>query len=386
MAALVRAHAVDNTVVVTFGNERQKHFTLNWVHHLQQIGVGGLLVGMMNSKPAAPKYVQIARSLRAHGVGVYTVNSAEVKRQPQGGRWFHVLPLLRTGARVLLSDSDAVWLRDPRPYFRALEAAHPRLDFAVSTDAQFGTDGRRLGADGGGGKRRRHGARAGASGAATTPSDDLDVEDFGHCWQSMNIGVMFFPPGPSAGVGRAGAMRAMEEATAHLSMEGNLGRVDQGPINYRWKHGAGGGAAAWRWKRQLHRVKDGSGKRLCGLCNGTVVAGVLPAAQFTNTLTHSVLKLWEVARVTPFVVHATWMRRQEEPWKRMRLRQARAAQARPPRGTAPPPTAPPPPTARRASARARRPRASSRTTRASPRRCSRCPRSSSVRCPPTTSS
>ena len=60
MAALVRAHAVDNTVVVTFGNERQKHFTLNWVHHLQQIGVGGLLVGMMNSKPAAPKYVQIA--------------------------------------------------------------------------------------------------------------------------------------------------------------------------------------------------------------------------------------------------------------------------------------------------------------------------------------
>ena len=41
MAALVRAHAVDNTVVGTFGNERQKHFTLNWVHHLQQIGVGG---------------------------------------------------------------------------------------------------------------------------------------------------------------------------------------------------------------------------------------------------------------------------------------------------------------------------------------------------------
>ena len=129
---------------------RQAHLTENWVYHLQRVGVGGLLVGMMNSKPAAPKYVQIARSLRAHGVGVYTVNSAEVKRQPQGGRWFHVLPLLRTGARVLLSDSDAVWLRDPRPYFRALEAAHPRLDFAVSTDAQFGTDGRRLSADGGG--------------------------------------------------------------------------------------------------------------------------------------------------------------------------------------------------------------------------------------------
>ena len=57
-------------------------------------------------------------------MGVYTVNSPEVAVQPQGGRWFHVLPLLQTGVRVLLSDSDAVWLRNPLPYFRLLEERH----------------------------------------------------------------------------------------------------------------------------------------------------------------------------------------------------------------------------------------------------------------------
>ena len=51
-------------------------------------------------------------------------------------------------------------------------------------------------------------------------------------------------------------------------MEGNLGRVDQGPINYRWKHGAGGGAAAWRWKRQLHR---------CGTARASGSAGCATA-------------------------------------------------------------------------------------------------------------
>ena len=95
----------------------------------------------------------------------------------------------------------------------------------------------------------------------------------------MNIGVLAFAPGPEPGVGRLGAMRLMEEAMAHLSEEGNLGRVDQGPLNYRWKHGAKG----WRWARQLHAVRDASGPRLCGLVNGSVVGGVLPSAQFCNT-------------------------------------------------------------------------------------------------------
>ena len=91
----------------------------------------------------------------------------------------------------------------------------------------------------------------------------------------MNIGVMFFPPGR-----RPGTLRTLEEATTHLSQENNLHRVDQGPLNYRWKFGAG----KWKWPRQLHAVRDASGSRLCGLVNGSVVGGVLPAAQVWGQL------------------------------------------------------------------------------------------------------
>ena len=65
VGALVRKHAVDNTVVVTFGNDKQRHFTENWVYHLQQLGVGGLLVGMMSMQPSQPTYVALATQLRA---------------------------------------------------------------------------------------------------------------------------------------------------------------------------------------------------------------------------------------------------------------------------------------------------------------------------------
>ena len=262
--ALVRRHAVQNTVVVTFGNMRQAHLTENWVYHLQRVGVGGLLVGMMNMSPEQPRYVALASKLRALGVGVYCVNSPQVRRQPQGGRWFHVLPLLRTGARVLLSDSDVVWMRDPRPYLATLEALHPKLDFTVSSDAQGGTDGRRLGdatmggrggRDRGPGGRRRRRWRSAGGGAEAAAADggfsvhadpnDLDVENFGQCWVSMNIGIMHFPPGA-----RPGTLASMEQAVTHLSEDNNLGRVDQGPINYRWKHGAG----KWKWPQELYAV------------------------------------------------------------------------------------------------------------------------------------
>ena len=368
--ALVRRHAVDNTVVVTFGNAKQAIFTENWVYHLRRLGVGGLLVGMMNQRSTEARYVHFAAKLRAIGVGVYTVNSPEVLRQPQGGRWFHVLPLLATGARVLLSDSDVAWLRDPLPYFRQLEAAHPALDFTVSSDAQGGSDGRRLpqlpsslvsGSVAGGhesaveaeavwsgGRRQRRraarlarvgptgwrGARRGRDGGGgggdgggdggERVSDrgqdgDLDVEAFGHCGgPSLNIGIMHFPPGR-----RPGTLLAMQEAVAHLSSEGNLGRVDQGPINFRWRFGAGkaGMAGYFRWRHPLHPVRDATGARLCGFCNGSSVGGVLPSAQFCNTLTHSVLQLWKQREVRPYAVHATWMRQQRMEFKLMRLRE-----------------------------------------------------------------
>ena len=212
-------------------------------------------------------------------------------------------------------------MRDPRPYLRMLERLHPKMDFAVSSDSQGVTDSRgarsdpadRAAAGGagesgatGGAQRAPNGRAQGIDAEASRllrEAVDLDIASRQLCWVSMNIGIMLFPPG------RPGALTAITEATTHLASEGNLRRVDQGPINYRWKHGAGD----WRWKRELFPVRDRSGRRLCGLTNGTSVAAVLPVAQFCNTLTHSVLQLWKGAGVRPFAVHATWMRQQREP-------------------------------------------------------------------------
>ncbi len=350
LQTLVQTVRHRNTIVATFTNTRQAHFTTNWVHHLRAANVKPLLVGVMNVRLKDAKYAALASQLRAHDVGVYTVNSPHVRKNPQGGRWFHVLPLLSTGVRLILSDSDAVWMRDPIPYFIALERRHPTLDVAVSSDAQGGTDGgvfdlarprgaspeANVFADQADRRKKKHGSHGGrrhtpsralrrrhrraAKRAAAARADiepmqvELDLEEAGQCWQSLNIGIMAFPPG-----GRAGSLRLMQEAERHLSEPGNLARVDQGPLNYRWKTGS----SSWKWARGLTGERDDAGKRLCSLVNGTVMGGVLPTAQFGNTLTHSVLQLGRAEGVDPYVVHATYMRSQKESFKVSRLREAR---------------------------------------------------------------
>lgn len=299
VADLVRRHAVSNTIVCTFADGAALEFAANWVSHLHKAGVGGLLVGLVRMRPDTRQYQQTMRRLQQHSpsVAVYPVLSKVHLQFPQGGRWFSVLPLLETGARVILSDCDVVWLRNPLPYLLRLERAHPLMDFAVSTDAQGPTDRLRL-------RSRSHGHG---------DDGDFDIEAFSSCHASMNIGLISFAPGA-----RAGARRAISEAVAHLRAPGALRRVDQGPINYRWKHGAAG----WRWPRELHRVGDHSGARLCGLINGTAVAGILPIIQFGNMLTEGVLNLSSKAAARPVAVHATWMRSQRAEYKIARLREA----------------------------------------------------------------
>ena len=118
------------------------------------------------------------------------------------------------------------------------------MDFAVSSDSQSPTDNRRARGFAGGARPVAVGAAsAGVFGGAAGGIDeaarrllregvDLDIAGKSLCWSSMNIGIMLFPPS------RRGAMIAIDQATSHLSEDNNLRRVDQGPINYRWKTGA----------------------------------------------------------------------------------------------------------------------------------------------------
>ena len=57
------------------------------------------------------------------------------------------------------------------------------------------------------------------------------------------------------------------------------------------------------------------------MSGGSEGGAVLPAAQFTNGQTYSVLNLPTLHRVRPFVVHAVWIREQRESNKLMRLRE-----------------------------------------------------------------
>ena len=90
------------------------------------------------------------------------------------------------------------------------------------------------------------------------------------------------------------------------------------------------------WKRHgrrrctLSRKREGwstKDLRLCALVNGTVNAGVLPLAQFGNTLSHGLLNTAASVSsksdsiIKPFAVHATWMRSQEVAYKIWRLRE-----------------------------------------------------------------
>ena len=232
--ATVARHAVNNTVVCTFSNSKALRFAINWARRLHTLGVRGLLVGLLGMRAGTHAFEASLRAVRPFGVAGFSAISDAAMISAQGGRWFHVLPLLMTGARVILSDCDVVFMRHPLPYFCRLEAAHPQLDLAVSSDAQGPTDAARL----------RGGERV----------TDLDLETSSACHSSMNIGLIHFPPG------RPGAVRAVREAMAHLLLPGNLRRVDQGPINYRWKRGklAARAIAATR-DRSAAKARHGSG-------------------------------------------------------------------------------------------------------------------------------
>ena len=285
---IVHQAAVDNTVFVTFMNVRTISFALNWAAHLAKAKMGGGIVGFMNMRQDTSVFRGLSAKLSTLGVATFCATSPQAAISPQGGRWFHVIPLLLTGVRVILSDVDVVWLRSPLPYLRELEEAHPQMDFAISSDAQSPTDGRRI---------------------LANSSRALDIEAFGACSVSLNVGVVAFAPSA-----RAGAIKAIHEVERHLNSSIMLRRVDQGPINHVWKRGP----PIKPWSKPLHAVRDASGSRLCGLCSGVTTAGVLPIALFGNVLTHSVLRL----HAAPFAVHATFLRKQEHHHKVAALREA----------------------------------------------------------------
>ena len=107
---------------------------LNWALHLRRAGVTPVvgLDGPMPSKWGSASEDAAWRSVRP----VLFLAGASAARNGYERwrlRWDVVGQLLALGTDVMMSDTDVVWLRDPRPYVRALITRHPLLDVLLGT-------------------------------------------------------------------------------------------------------------------------------------------------------------------------------------------------------------------------------------------------------------
>ena len=140
-AALAKQHASsDNMLIVTYINRIRVDFALAWVRHLVAEKQLHHLVAALDSEALA--------LLETHGVPCYMLNYSHLGGSDTGWgtsafralglvKVQMVLDLAKTGVDVLTVDADALILRDPLPYFRAL----PRADVLMSSDHLAATNG-----------------------------------------------------------------------------------------------------------------------------------------------------------------------------------------------------------------------------------------------------
>ena len=198
-------------LLVTWANSHHAEFALNWIAHARGAGIDNFLVGCLDngliefleerdagagrhlfkmpdfssSSPPLDPSSPPSRSEREHGREKYT---------GWGSAGFHELGRLkvslarllveRHGVDVLLSDVDAVWLRDPFPYLRRF----PEADVLSSSDALAPTRDRRA-RNGGPGRGGGAGSGEGADGLERWPAAAA----------AANIGVAFFRSPRSVG-------------------------------------------------------------------------------------------------------------------------------------------------------------------------------------------
>jgi len=139
-AELAKKHASkDNLLIATYVNFNRLDFALTLVMHLLAMGNPHYLVGAMDD--------QVGHALASRGVNAFFMSTGLTTRDTGWGTpafrqlGLHkanlVLELARTGVDCLTVDADALLLRDPFPYLRAL----PDADVLTSSDHLVATNG-----------------------------------------------------------------------------------------------------------------------------------------------------------------------------------------------------------------------------------------------------
>ncbi|XP_031391449.1 arabinosyltransferase XEG113 isoform X2 [Punica granatum] len=262
---LVQERAVDNVIIVTFGNFAFMDFILTWVKHLTDLGVYNLLVGAMDTK--------LLEALYWKGVPAFDMEShMSTVDVGWGSPTFHKMgrekvllidAILPFGVELLMCDTDMVWLKNPLPYL----ARYPEADVLTSSDQVV----------------------------PTVIDDSLDI------WQQVgaayNIGIFHWRPTESA-------KKLAREWKEMLLADEKI--WDQNGFNDIVR------------KQLGPSVDEDSG--LVYAFDGNLKLGILPASIFCSGHTYFVQAMYQQLRLEPYAVHTTFQYAGTE-GKRHRLRE-----------------------------------------------------------------
>ena len=280
---LVERVAKDGAVIVTWANSHYYDFAVNWLRHLDAVGVTNYLIGAMDE--------EMYEKLRKIGVPCWLMGSKGIDKDAVkrdfgwGSKNFHKMgrdkirlihDFTKTGTDVLISDIDVSWLRDPIPFFRR----YPKADILVSSDNL---------------RNSTH-----SSDMLVAKHVDGEGLEAHPCAGTANIGMMWFRSTP-------GSQAITEEWVRNLEADDKI--WDQAEFNKLMHLGGCGGGSA--------DEGNGVGKAY----NGKVNMGTLPVALFNNGHTFFTQRLHEALNVNPYAMHATFQY-EGTPGKRNRMREA----------------------------------------------------------------
>jgi len=260
----VEALARGNVLMVTWANYHYLDFVINWVYHINKLGVTNYLVGSMDD--------DILKELVHRGVNTFSMRSGlSTSDFGWGSPTFHkmgrekinlIVTFTNMGIDLLLSDVDTVWMRDPMPYI----ARYPDADVLTSSDH-----------------------------LSTTVGGE-ELEKWPNAASAANIGIMFFRA-------RTPGARELAKEWSRL-LDKNPNYWDQNAFNDLFRAGP----------------HDQAGKNLFKAFRNKINLGILPTSIFASGHTFFVQAMAEKLHMTPYVVHATFQF-SGTPGKRHRFRE-----------------------------------------------------------------
>ncbi|KAK3235712.1 hypothetical protein CYMTET_54103 [Cymbomonas tetramitiformis] len=249
-----------NTIIITWATFDQYQFALNWDAHMRSIQLGCYLVLALDKELLEQLILEnIPACIMPRMLPTAAVRRAREAQYEKGvAHEVNIAHLMmRLGVTVLLSHVDAVWLRNPMPFF----AAYPEADILTSSDS----------------RRATHGMKQAER-----------LEDPRRVQGSFNIGVLLLRPS---------AARFVTEWYNSVHREASpRGRADHQQKMF--------------YELLRRGVRSGEGTlRGCTTVRAydrTLALGILPVSVFGNGHTFFVQNLSHRLHAHPYVVHATY--------------------------------------------------------------------------------